>query len=177
MHPYTHVLEDDPWYVKVDRKEEKYIDHHVFKRRTNDDNPHKRKRESVKINEDPLEYITKSLKNREEKRHKRDHKHRSSSSYSSSKKDRHSSSSSRHREHKDKDKSSAPTIQELREKRLERERNEQMRVKALFLGHNPIQQAEEDRSEMDERNRGYNSQFNRDDTLKAKERYNSNKRH
>jgi hypothetical protein len=149
----------------------------VFKRKTNNDNPHKRKRESVKINEDPLDYITKTLKSREEKRHNKDHKHHSSSS--GSKRDRHSS---RHREHKDKErkdkplKNSTPTVEELRAKRLERERNEKTRVKALFLGHNPVQQAEEDQFEMDERNRGYNSQFNREDTFKAKERYNSNKR-
>lgn len=67
-------------------------------------------------------------------------------------------------------------MEELRAKRLERERNEQTRVKSLFLGHNPIQQAEQDQFEADERNRGYNSQFNRDETSKAKERYIPNKR-
>ncbi|KAI7903451.1 uncharacterized protein BX663DRAFT_551184 [Cokeromyces recurvatus] len=132
--------EDDPWYVKKDRKEEKYLDPYTFKSNK------KHKRDPVKINDDPLHYITKTLKEREEKKNKREHKHR----HDKKRKDK-----------KDvRKESDSPTIEELRARRLERERNEKARLQSLYL---------EDEVETDDRKRSYNSQFNPEDTLKAKQ--------
>ncbi|KAI8094974.1 uncharacterized protein B0P05DRAFT_524149 [Gilbertella persicaria] len=129
--------QDRPWYARSDKKEDKYKDQYVFK--SNRDDSKKRKREAIKVMEDPLEYITKSLK---KKKHKKESKH-----------------------HRHKEKEHKSSIEELRAKRLEREKAEQARAKSLFLGHNPIEE------EMDDRTRAYNSQFNRIETLQAKQKH------
>lgn len=103
------------------------------------------------MNEDPLDFITRTLKKREEKRHKKEHHHRERS---------HS-----HRK-EDKSSKSTPSIEELRAKRLARERNERARVKSIFMD-NADEGGNDD--ELDERKRGYNSQYNRSETFKAKE--------
>ncbi|CAO0796811.1 unnamed protein product [Mucor circinelloides] len=152
--------EKAPWYAKPSaQREDKYIDQHVFKRNNkNDDNPHRRKRQPLEINDDPLDYITRTLKKRDEKKHSRREHKSSSSSSSDKKKKKHSHSHS---------KSSTTSIEELRAKRLERERNEQSRLKSLYL--HDSEGMEEEKVELDDRKRGYNSQFNREETSKAQD--------
>lgn len=133
----------------------------MFKRNNRkDDNPHKHKRKPLEISNDPLDYITNTLKKRDEKKHsKREHK-LSSTPDKKKKKHSHSSSHSRSKE------SPSSSIEELRAKRLERERNEQSRLKSLYLHDD---EAEDEKVELDDRKRGYNSQFNRDETSKAQD--------
>ncbi|KAL9548981.1 hypothetical protein MBANPS3_005434 [Mucor bainieri] len=155
-----------PWYAKPSaQRQDKYIDQHVFKRsHKNDDNPHRRKRKPLEINDDPLDYITKTLSKRDEKKHSR-REHRSSSSSSDTKKKK-TKHSHRHDRSKSSDKSTI-SIEELRAKRLERERNEQSRLKSLYLHDG--EDAEEEKVELDDRKRGYNSQFNREETSQAQD--------
>ncbi|KAK4514677.1 cyclin-dependent protein kinase [Mucor velutinosus] len=150
--------EKAPWYAKpTAQRTDKYIDQHVFKRSHKDDgNPHRRKRKALEINDDPLDYITKTLSKRDEKKRSR-REHRSSSSHSGNSKKKHSQSKSSGK--------STTSIEELRAKRLERERNEQSRLRSLYLHDG--EDAEEEKVELDDRKRGYNSQFNREATLKA----------
>ncbi|CEP09225.1 hypothetical protein [Parasitella parasitica] len=151
--------EKDPWYAKPSsQREDKYIDQHVFKRNTKkDDNPHRRKRKPLEISDDPLDYITKTLDKRQAKKHsKKEH----TSALDKRKKKKHSHHG------KSSEKSSSLSIEELRAKRLERERGEQSRLRSLYLHED---QAPEEAVEMDDRKRGYNSQFNRDETLKAQD--------
>ena len=56
------------------------------------------------------------------------------------------------------------TIDELRAKRLERERAEQARLKSLFLDD------QQEPDVLDDRKRSYNSQFNRDETFEANQK-------
>jgi len=105
-----------------------------------------------------LDYITRTLKKRDEKKHSRREHKSSSSSSSDKKKKKHSHSHS---------KSSTTSIEELRAKRLERERNEQSRLKSLYL--HDSEGMEEEKVELDDRKRGYNSQFNREETSKAQD--------
>ncbi|GAN02606.1 leukocyte receptor cluster (LRC) member 1 [Mucor ambiguus] len=156
--------EKAPWYAKPSaQRQDKYIDQHVFKRNhENNDNPHRRKRKPLEINDDPLDYITKTLSKRDEKRRsKREHK--PSCSSSDKKKKRHSHS---HNHSKSSEKSTT-SIEELRAKRLERERSEQSRLKSLYLHDG--EDAQEEKLELDDRKRGYNSQFNREETSKAQD--------
>lgn len=151
-----------PWYAKPSaQRQDKYIDQHVFKRsHKEDDNPHRRKRKPLEINDDPLEYITKTLTKRDEKkRSKREH----TSSDKNHKKHRHGHS----RSHSKSSEQSTTSIEELRAKRLERERNEQSRLKSLYLHDG--EEAEQEKVELDDRKRGYNSQFNREETSKAQD--------
>lgn len=60
--------------------------------------------------------------------------------------------------------SSSSSIEALRAKRLEREKNEKSRLKMLYLD------PDQDTESLDERKRGYNSQFNRDATEQAHKR-------
>jgi hypothetical protein len=138
--------EDEPWYSKKSRKEEKYIDTCAFKRKEDKDNKRRSNRNPIKLLEDPLDMITSHLKKRERK----DERHR------------YKQDSRRHKEDKyqkeKKKSSSSPSIEELRAKRLERERNEKTRVKQLYLGPN-MEEEEEEQVQLDDRKRGYNSQF------------------
>ncbi|KAI8647273.1 hypothetical protein BD408DRAFT_408899 [Parasitella parasitica] len=147
--------EEDPWYAKLSsQSQDKYIDQHVFKRNTKkDDNPHRRNRKRLEINDDPLDYITTTLEKRQEKKHGKKYK---STSDKNKKKHSHGKSSEK----------PSTSIEELRAKRLEREKNEQFRLRSLYLHDD---QAPKETVEMDDRKRGYNSQFNRDETLKAQD--------
>ncbi|KAI8329580.1 hypothetical protein BD560DRAFT_416673 [Blakeslea trispora] len=141
--------EDQPWYTRSKKSEEKYKDHYKFKSNHDkkEEQKHRKKRHSIRVLEDPLEYISKSL---EKKHHKKK------------------------LERKPKDKKTS-SIEELRAKRMERERAEQARARSLFLGHNPIEQQEQDA--LDDRKRAYNSQFNRDETFEAKQKNKRSYRH
>lgn len=146
-----------PWYAKLStQNEEKYIDQHVFKRNNRqDDNPHRHRRKPLEISNDPLDYITRTLKKNEKKKQsKREHK---SSSDKKKKKHGHDKSNEK----------SAISIEELRAKRLEREKSDQARLRSLYLND---QGREEEEVELDDKKRSYNSQFNREETSKAQER-------
>ncbi|KAI8988228.1 hypothetical protein BDF20DRAFT_854572 [Mycotypha africana] len=133
---------DEPWYVKTDRKEEKYIDPYKFKSKQEQ----KRKvKDTSNKDDDPLHFIKKKLqqKNSNDRRDKK----------------------KSHRERHENDKSnnncsnSSPTMEELRAKRYARERKEKARLQNLYLDHK-----EDQEDVIDERKRGYNSQFNREET-------------
>ncbi|OBZ82488.1 Leukocyte receptor cluster member 1 [Choanephora cucurbitarum] len=134
--------EDQPWYTRSKQSDEKYRDQYKFKSKQDkkEDQKYKRKRESIRLIEDPLEYISKSQK----KKHKEDRKKRS--------------------EGKSKEKEKTLTMDELRAKRLERERAEQARLKSLFLDD------QQEPDVLDDRKRSYNSQFNRDETFEANQK-------
>lgn len=110
----------------------------------------RRRRDPIKLLDDPLDIITSHKKKKEKKKYERDRKY--------------------HKEvNEKKSKSTLSSIEELRAKRLERERNEKLRVKQLYLGPNMIEEADvKEEEELDDRKRGYNSQFNREETSEAK---------
>ncbi|KAI9470955.1 MAG: hypothetical protein EXX96DRAFT_654009 [Benjaminiella poitrasii] len=149
----------EPWYTKKDRKDEKYVDPYTFKSNK------KQKREPVKLNDDPLHYISKTLKKREEKKRRKEYKSRHEH------KSRHERDRKRKEVKKEAEKKSGSlTIEELRARRLERERNEKARLQSIYMGHDSNEQ---DEVELDDRKRTYNSQFNREETLKAKQNINN----
>ncbi|CAO3654994.1 unnamed protein product [Mucor hiemalis] len=141
--------EDDPWYAKKETGKEKYIDKDKFKRKEDKDSI-RRRRDPIKLLDDPLDIITSHKKKKEKKKYERDRKY--------------------HKQvNEKKSKSTSSSIEELRAKRLERERNEKLRVKQLYLGPNMIEEADaKEEEELDDRKRGYNSQFNREETSEAK---------
>lgn len=148
-----------PWYAKPSgQTQDKYMDQHVKRNHKNDDNPHRRKRKPLKINDDPLDYITKTLSKRDDKKRSSKREHKSSSPSSDKKNKKHSHKHSRSEK-------STTSIEDLRAKRLERERHEQSRLKSLYLHDG--EDVQEEKVEMDDRKRGYNSQFNREETSKA----------
>lgn len=146
--------EDDPWYAKKETGEEKYIDKDKFKRREDKDS-NRRKRDPIKLLDDPLDLINSHKKKKEKKKYERERKY-----YKEVKEKKSKSKSSS---------SASSSMEELRAKRLERERNEKLRVKRLYLGPNMTEEMDkEGEEELDDRKRGYNSQFNREETSEAK---------
>ncbi|KAG1381069.1 hypothetical protein G6F61_003495 [Rhizopus arrhizus] len=135
------TAEATPWYAKNSTSIDKYSDLYVKK------SDRKKRREPIRLKDDPLEYIEDKLKkedksNKEKKLKKRKRSDNDNSNHSNN-------------------------IAELRAKRLERERMERERAKRLYL--DPTE-AEDHKDEPT----GYNSQYNRKETLLAKQRSLSN---
>lgn len=119
----------------------------------------RRKRDPIKLLDDPLDLINSHKKKKEKKKYERDRKY-----YKEVKEKKSKSKSSS---------SSSSSIEELRAKRLERERNEKLRVKRLYLEPNMTEEIDKgEEEELDDRKRGYNSQFNREETSEAKSKRN-----
>lgn len=106
---------------------------------------HSRKKKPIKLLDDPLDDIKRQLKIRERKDRKLD------KPYHTNKRDKIVETET-------------SSIEELRKKRKERERNERFRVEQLFLGPNQAQVT------LDERKMAYNSQFNKQETDQAHKR-------
>ena len=146
----TNIMINTPTYTFQNEKEIKTVKgkhrnachHHVYIKF--DKYKIRRKRDPIKLLDDPLDIITKKLDKKKDSSH-------------SNRKEKKKSSSS----------TSSTTIEKLRLKRLEREKSEKIRVKQLYLGPNEELQEQE---ETDDRKRGYNSQFNRLETVEAKKR-------
>ncbi|KAI8374682.1 uncharacterized protein BYT42DRAFT_615814 [Radiomyces spectabilis] len=138
---------DTPWYAGRPKEDEKYIDKHVRRYVRHENNPKKRRREPVKISEDPLATVRHHL----------------------AKKDKHS-----HKEYKEKDKkkkksedkssspsSSSSSIEALRAQRLERERKERARARSMVFGITEPEPKPESAGR-------YSSQYNPSETADAR---------
>ncbi|KAG1450816.1 hypothetical protein G6F56_008244 [Rhizopus delemar] len=94
----------------------------------------KRRRDPIELKEDPLQYIEHKLGKEEKRKEKIEKKHKKIKSNS---------------------------IEELRAKRIEREKHERQRTKELYLGST--------KEDLVEEPTGYNSQYNKKETLLAKQ--------
>ncbi|KAI8071519.1 hypothetical protein BC940DRAFT_293061 [Gongronella butleri] len=152
---------DAPWYARTDA--DRFTDSHMAKpfipqrdSTANKDhrNTLKRHRPPITLEQDPLDLIKSTVRNMD-----------TPSSTHSSRHKRHKKDKKEKKEKKDKH--ASPSIDELRAQRLERERAEKQRTRAVVFGDTPSTAS-----------RGYNSQYNREETRIAQtERHHQRRPH
>ncbi|KAI9315918.1 hypothetical protein BX666DRAFT_2028161 [Dichotomocladium elegans] len=143
------ATEPAPWYATAES--DRFGESTVKDNRPVSEAKQRRRKRAIKVQEDPLYDIRKSLKKREESRKEKRHHSAVQQEIKKDKKKVQSASSST---------SSSASIEALRAKRLERERIEKMRTRAYVFGEKPKHPEPQ----------GYSSQFNPSETAEAQKR-------